>query len=237
MADHAGPWPGGRPIGAVCAGGDENWTCADSALRALANIADQGGVALERASLLEDLQRLALADPTARLYPRDQLDRILRDEVKRAAQLEVPFALLKLRIATSISGGSQFLPKHLATRILESARRVDVVAQGEEGEFFILLPMTNIEAAERFAVELRQRLAEDATAVRLAARPGALDIRIGIAIFPTDAATGPELSYAAGSALEATDTMTPIIRAATLMPADHAVSVPQEGPSGRRAPG
>lgn len=226
---------GGRLIGAVCAGGDEHWTCTDSALKALANTADQGGVALERAALLEDLQRLALADPTARLYPRDQLDRILRDEVKRAAQLEVPFALLKLRIAAPVAGGSQLLHKHLATRILESARRVDVVAQGEEGEFFILMPMTNIDAAERFAAELRQRLADDSAALRLAARQGALDIRIGIATFPVDATTGPELSYAAGSALEAADPSTPIIRAATLMPADRAVSVSQKGPSGKRA--
>lgn len=227
---------GGRLIGAVYAGGDEHWTCAESALKALANIADQGGVALERAALLEDLQRLALADPTARLYPRDQLDRILRDEVKRAAQLEVPFALLKLRIATPLTGGWQVLHKHLATKILESARRVDVVAQGDEGEFFILLPMTNVEAAERFATELRPRLAEDTTALRLAAQPGALDIRIGIAIFPADAATGPDLSYAAGSALEATDASIPIVRAANVMSPDHPVSVPQNGRSGKSAP-
>ena len=226
----------GRLLGAACAGGDDAWAARDEAGQGLGSIADQGGVALERAYLLEDLQRLALADPTARLYPREQLDRILRDEVKRAAQLKAPFTLLKLRSAAPITAASQLLRKHLATKILESARGVDVVAQGEEGEFFVLLPMTDVEVAERFAVGLRKRLDEDAAALRLAPRPGALDIRIGIAAFPTDATTGPELSYAAESALAAANGSIPIVRAGSVMSPDRLTSVPADGRHGKDAP-
>ncbi len=215
----------GRLLGAACAGGDDAWETRDEAWHVLGGIADQGGVALERAYLLEDLQRLALADPTARLYARDQLDRILREEVRRATQLEAPFTLMKVKIdnpqtnAAPAAVTADLLLKHVAARILESARRIDVVARGNRGELFILLPMTAGEAARRFAMELRQRLVTEAAAPGLLAVPGGLDIRIGIAAFPQDASTGPELHVSVQHALDVAHAGAPVVRAGEQPPA------------------
>jgi len=211
----------GRLLGGICAGGDEMWSAPDAAV--LRSIADHGGVALERAYLLEDLQRLALADPTARLYSRDQVDRILREEVRRATQLGAPFAFVTLQVAsldtiTADAGaaGADLLDREIASRILEMARGVDVVARGSRGEFFILLPMTGAAAAGKFATQLRQRLRQSAVAPTLRAAAGGLDIRMGVAAFPDDAMSGTELLHAARNALEAADDTRPVVRASEL---------------------
>lgn len=208
----------GRLLGGLCAGGDETWSAPDAAV--LRSIADHGGVALERAYLLEDLQRLALADPTARLYSRDQVDRILREEVRRATQLGAPFAFVTLHVANldtiTADAGADLQDREIASRILEMARGVDVVARGSRGEFFILLPMTGAAAAGKFATQLRQRLRQSAVAPTLRAAAGGLDIKMGVAAFPDDAMSGTELLHAARNALEATDDTRPVVRASEL---------------------
>lgn len=213
----------GSLIGAACAGGDEAWSVPDDAASALAHIADQGGVALERAYLLEDLQRLALLDPVARLYSREQLDRILQDEVKRAGRLGAPFALLKVQIvgladvsARFVEPAADLLHRQAAVIVLDAARRVDVVAQGERGEFFVLLSMTHLDAAKKFAAQVRQRLRDDATAARLRAASTGADSWIGIALFPDDAISGPELYYCVQNALEAAQAQDRIVSAGEL---------------------
>lgn len=199
---------GDRLIGVLCAGGTEAWESTEE--DALTGIADQGGTALERAYLLEDLQRLATANPVAHLFSRDQLDRVIRAEVARASQLGAPFALLKLTLDGIAGTGDRagdstmvdLVHRRAAAIVLEAARRVDVVAEAGRGEFFVLLAMTNRDAARKFAVEVHQRLRADAVAWRLLGSASGLDCRIGIAIFPDDAATGPELHFAAQKALE-----------------------------------
>lgn len=185
---------GGRLIGAVCAGGTEAWSYDESKFDGLTHIADQAGVALERAYLLEDLQRLALADPAARLYEPEQLDRMLREEMTRSNQLGASFALLQVQLkgisADAVRVGdptTDLLLKRVAAIILESARRVDVVARGG-GTFFILLPMTNLDSARKFADKLRARLEDDATAARITSAPRRLEALTTVTVFPQDAA-------------------------------------------------
>lgn len=198
----------GRLIGAICSGGREGWTYREQALSGLRNVADQGGVALERAYLLEDLQRLALADPEARLYSREQLDRILRDEIKRAAQLGAPFVLVKLQLVgmaelSTRRGESavDLVLRRAGLLILESVRRVDVVAQAAGGEFFVLLPMTNAEAARKFATQVHERLRKDVIAAKLVSSSEGPNSTIAIAAFPDDGMTVEELYFGAQNVL------------------------------------
>lgn len=213
-----------RLVGVVCAGGGSEWWHVESAPRILSNIADQGGIALQRVYLLEDLQRLALADPAARLFSQEQLGRILLEEVKRARQLGAPCALLKVQLAGLPELSSRLgeattdlLVKRAAAVILDSARRVDMqvgqVAHGPGATFSIVLPMTTTDAARKFAAKLRDRLAQDDTVARLLAAPKGLDSLIGIAIFPDDAATMDELHAATQRALDAANAGRPVVLA------------------------
>lgn len=214
---------GGRLIGTICAGGEPAWIEQERSPETLASLAGHGAVALERAFLLEDLQRLALAEPSARLHTREQLDRIVHEEVKRATQLGASFVLLRLRVddipaAVDRVGeaAGDLLSRHLAGRILELARRVDIVARGDPGEFFVLLPMTGVEAARTFAAALRRLLSEDTAAARLSGLPRGPNIRVGIAAFPQDSGTGPELYFLTQSALDTSSASSPIVWAGDL---------------------
>lgn len=205
-----------RRVGSVCAGGGNDWAYAQTAPDALRNIADQGGITLQRAYLLEDLERLALADPVARLYSPEQFHRILRDEAKRSSQLGAPFTLLKLQIKGFGSMASRIgestadlLLKRAASIILDSARRAEMqlgqVARGAGGTFSILLPMTSAEAARKFAAKLRERLRDDPTTARLLSASKGLDSVIGVATFPDDADTVEHLDTAVQRAFAAAE--------------------------------
>jgi GGDEF domain-containing protein len=156
--------------------------------------------------MLEDLQRLAVAKPEARLFTRDQFDRILKDEIGRATQLGVPFALLKLVLSdlevgeTSLDTTAELVQKRFSDLVLGTARRVDIVAQGTRGEFFVLLSMTNLVSAQRYAERLLREIKDDATISRLVGSPSGPEMRVGIAMFPDDAVGAAQLAYAAQDA-------------------------------------
>ncbi len=222
----------GRLLGVLCAGGDGQWKPARHSVAVLGHVASQAGIALDRASLLEDLHRMVVAKPEARLFTREQFDRILRDEISRATQLGVPFALLKL-VLLDLNGAEsptdtagELVQKRFADIVLGNARRVDVVAQGGHGEFFVLLSMTNPGGAERYAERLVREIKDDATISRLLGSPSGPDLRAGIAVFPDDAVAAAELTYAAQDAAEAATAEQPVAYASD-MNSHHAT------PSGR----
>jgi GGDEF domain-containing protein len=210
-----------RLLGVLCAGGDDQWHPARHSVAVLGHVASQAGIALDRASMLEDLQRLAVAKPEARLFTREQFDRILKDEITRATQLGVPFALLKLVLADLDLGEATFdttaelVHKRFSDLVLGTARRVDIVAQGAPAEFFVLLSMTNLIGAQRYAERLIREIKDDATLSRLLGTPSGPEVRAGIATFPDDAVMAAQLTYAAQDA-------------AALATADHPVACANE---------
>jgi GGDEF domain-containing protein len=195
-----------RLVGVLCAGGDSRWQPARHALAVLGHVASQAGIALDRASMLEDLQRLAVAKPEARLFTRDQFDRILKDEIGRATQLGVPFALMKLVLSdldvgeAALDTTDELVQKRFSDLVLGTARRVDIVAQGARGEFFVMLSMTNLVGAQRYAERLLREIKDDATLSRLLGSPTGPEIHVGIATFPDDAVAAAQLTYAAQDA-------------------------------------
>ncbi|HEY3249451.1 MAG TPA: diguanylate cyclase [bacterium] len=195
---------GGRLIGALAGGGGDGWAPPDGGGDDLMHVADQGGVALERAYVLEDLQRLATTDPTAWLQSQAQLDQMLREEIHRATGLGAPFALLKCRLprrpAAAAPASTELLAKRVASVIIESARRVDVVARAGPDAFFILLPMTNAESARKFGAQLQRRISADAASGRLAGA-GAPQCAIALVTFP-EAGSVEQLHFALERAME-----------------------------------
>lgn len=202
---------GDRMLGVLCAGGGDDWVPARHSVAALGQLAYQAGIALDRAWLLEEMQRLAAAKPDARVFDTGQFELILRNELSRATQLGSPFALLKLgvRDADGAAGSddrrAQLLARRFAHLVLAAIRRADVVAQAGPGEIFILLSMTDLSAAEKFAARLLDELDGDAVLAKLLDGTGTTGIRVGIAMFPENAVTAAELTFAAQNALEAAD--------------------------------
>src|SRR2546422_9546523 len=56
----------GRLLGILCAGGGDPWNPAPHSVAGLGHMARQAGIAVDRASQLENLQRLAAAKPETR---------------------------------------------------------------------------------------------------------------------------------------------------------------------------
>jgi len=202
------PIPAGdRIAGALCVGGDETWMPAHATADALGHIASQGGVALERAYLLEDLRRLALATPVTALCSPEEFRRAAHDEIKRAARLEIPCAVVRLHVSGSLdrnsaaSGASgDLLARRVADLILASVRRVDIVARDDDGAFSILLPMTDRKGAVEFSARLTRRIQADPAAQRLAHGTGVQYVP-AVAAFPEDGGSAAELDVATQTAL------------------------------------
>ncbi len=213
---------GERLLGALCVGGAGEWQAARHSLAVLGHVASQAAIALDRAFLSQDLQRLATAKPQARLYSQEQFDRFLRDEITRATQLGVPLALVQLRPPEDPQAD---LLQKLADVVLGAIRRADLVAQAEQGELFVLLSMTDLGGAEKFAKRLLRQFREDAGLGRLLDGRATRGVRVGIATFPDDAVASAELSYAAQNAVESADDNHPIVCAGDLE-ADHATARP-----------
>lgn len=193
---------GPRVAGALCVGGDETWTAGPEAEEALAHIVSQGSVALERAYLLEDLHRLALANPAGVLHSPEEFRRALRDEIRRAARLGIPCAVVRLGVSDrtsvrSLAGrpAGQLLARQIADLVLRAVRRVDIVAMDEDGTFAMLFPMNDRKAAQEFAAGLERTIASDPAVLRLA--PGG-DVRfvLTVAAFPEDGASAADLDLA-----------------------------------------
>jgi GGDEF domain-containing protein len=215
---------GDRLLGVLCAGGDNEWHPARHAVAVLGHVASQAGIALDRVSLLEDLKRVSAAKPDARLFTRDQLDQILRDELARATQLGMPCTLLKLILTVSEDDTpegptppSDRVHRRAAELVQTIVRRADVVAQGTPGELFVLLSMTNLTGAKKFVTRLLRELKTDPTLAKLLGRSKP-DVRVGIALFPEDGVSAAELIYAAQNAVESADPDKPVISAHDLHP-------------------
>lgn len=201
------PIPAGdRVAGALCAGGEETWSPDGAIQDALDHIASQGGVALERAYLLEDLRRLALATPAVALSPPEEFRRAVREEIKRAARLGIPCALVRVRVSGSpgrISGAGvaseSLLARRAADLILSSVRRVDIVTRDDDGAFSILLPMSTRRGAEEFGARLTRKIRADPAAQRLAPGTGVQCV-LAAAAFPEDGASASELEFATQTA-------------------------------------
>lgn len=193
---------GERLLGALCVGGAGEWQAARHSLAVLGHVASQAAIALDRAFLSQDLQRLATAKPQARLFSQEQFDRFLKDEITRATQLGVPLALVQLRPPENPKAD---LLQKLAEVVLGAVRRADVVAQAEQGELFVLLSMTDVGGAEKFAKRLLRQLREDEDLSPLLDSRSPRGVRVGIATFPDDAVAAAELSYAAQNALDSAD--------------------------------
>jgi GGDEF domain-containing protein len=211
-----------RLVGVLCAGGDDKWQPVRHSVAILGHVASQAGIALDRSSMLEDLQRLAVAKPEARLFTRDQFDRLLKDEIGRATQLGVPFALLKVVLSdldigeSALDTTAELVQKRFSDVVLGTARRVDIVAQGARGEFFVLLSMTNLVSAQRYAERLLRDIKDDATISRLLGSPAGPEIRVGIATFPDDAVVAAQLTYAAQDAAASASDDNPVALARDL---------------------
>jgi diguanylate cyclase (GGDEF)-like protein len=165
-------------------------------------VADQLTIAVENASLYQKTRELSYRDGLTGLFNRRYFEEALGQELHRAERYRMPLSLIMADIdhfkryndTHGHPTGDQAL-KAVASILTETTRRADVVARYGGEELVLILPLTPKDSALLVAEKLRG-------AIENAAFPeGRLTISLGVATYPKDGTSSPDLIKAADDAL------------------------------------
>lgn len=168
----------------------------------------QFGLAMQRAYLFEQVNRLAITDPLTGLYNYRKLMRDLDREIVRSTRYEHPFSFImadidhfkKLNDTYGHQAGDVVL-RAVAEELNTGRREVDRVYRYGGEEFSVLLPETGRREATEVAEKLRSRIAELGVRVEGQASPLTVTISMGVAAFDKEDLSPERLVAAADGAL------------------------------------
>ncbi|HIE08663.1 MAG TPA: sensor domain-containing diguanylate cyclase [Armatimonadetes bacterium] len=168
--------------------------------------ASQAAVAIERANLYKNLERLATTDGLTGLYVHRYFQQELAKELRRAKRYNRPLSLVMMDIDdfkrlndTYGHPEGDLVLKEIARILRRHARQEDVVARYGGEEFAIILLETGKEGAMIAADRLRR--AVEGHKFALDGKKVDVTVSAGVASFPEDADTKRELIDKADEAL------------------------------------
>jgi diguanylate cyclase (GGDEF)-like protein len=173
----------------------------------LAAVAGQLGMAIKNSRLFQGVEELSITDGLTGLYLLRYFRQRLKEEFYRAERTHGQLSLMILDIdhfkrfndTYGHPAGDTILTT-VAERVLANARKVDLTARYGGDEFVILLPDTSAEEALLLAERLHQAVSNEP--VILSNKSSVhLTVSIGVATYPTHAATIDELIKRADEAL------------------------------------
>ena len=173
----------------------------------LTAIAGQLGMAVKNARLFQGVEELSITDGLTGLYLLRYFKQRLKEEFYRAERTQGQLSLMILDIdhfkRFNDTYGHPVGDTILATvaeRVLSNARKVDLTARYGGDEFMILLPDTSADEALLLAERLQQAVSSEP--VILPNKNSVhLTVSIGVATYPTHAATIDEFIKRADEAL------------------------------------
>jgi len=156
-------------------------------------ISDQVALALQRALLFEEINRLAVTDPLTGVFNVRRLASVLNDEVSRARRYDRPVSFLMVDVDNlktyNDSLGHQkgdVVLSQIASIVDSNTRDVDKVFRYGGDEFCVVLPETDSDHAMVVAEKVRRAVSGFHFPGEEEMRDTKLTISIGIATFPED---------------------------------------------------
>jgi diguanylate cyclase (GGDEF)-like protein len=176
-------------------------------LTRLSRLLEQASIALERASLFEEMTSLGVTDELTKLFNGRYLQQSLDREISRCRRYGSVMALIFLDLdrfkrINDCHGhlmGSQCLTE-VAQIMASSVRDVDVLARYGGDEFMVVLPEATVATARMVAGRLHEALGKHVF-LEAAGIKARLTVSIGIAGFPGHAQTKEDLIRKADEAM------------------------------------
>ena len=173
----------------------------------LTAVAGQLGMAIKNSRLFQGVEELSITDGLTGLYLLRYFRQRLKEEFYRAERTHGQLSLMILDIdhfkrfndTYGHPAGDTILTT-VAERVLANARKVDLTARYGGDEFVILLPDTAAEEALLLAERLHQAVSNEPVVISNKSSIH-LTVSIGVATYPTHAATIDELIKRADEAL------------------------------------
>ena len=161
---------------------------------------------LKRANAI--LNELSVHDALTEVYNPRFFMEFLKRETARSIRFKRTFSLLYIQVdhlaeynkANGSEEGDKILVM-LATILVQGFRKADIIARDGGDKFFILLPETEKEKADRAAEKIKAYLAANPFPNRASQSQGLITVSIGVASCPQDGTTGAALLAYAGGAL------------------------------------
>lgn len=173
-------------------------------VRLLTMCANQAGLAIENSRLYEQTLHAAQTDSLTGLWNHGAFQRLLEDELARAARYHNTLSLALLDLDDFKHFNDSFghqagdhLLVQTARLLRDVARTTDHVARYGGEEFAIIFPETD----QAQAAEACERMRAGIGQLAPASMPAGVTISIGLAAFAQDAQTKDKLIYAADMAL------------------------------------
>ena len=199
---------GGKTLGVLQMMGAQPRAFEPAHVQLFMALADQVAIAVQRAKLHEEVQRLAVRDGLTGLFNYSYFHQQLALELTRVKRAGTPVALILMDLDhfkqfndTYGHPTGDLLLKRLAEVLTDTVRAVDLTARMGGEEFAILLPETDKAGAQLVAEKLRAAV-ESAEFFGNAAAPVVHQtVSVGVASYPEDAKRQDELVRRADQAL------------------------------------
>lgn len=178
-----------------------------TAIRILASMAEQFGLAMTNIHLRESLAEQALHDPLTGLYNRYYMEEFLEKELHRARRSNKPVSLIMIdmdhfRDLNALFGhpNVDLALEEVGHLLANSIRAGDVACRYGGDEFLLILPEATTDVAVARAKNLCQTV--HSVVVRSETRPPhPISFSVGVASFPAHGTTVSDLLQAADSAV------------------------------------
>jgi len=172
-------------------------------VNAISYIVLLGATLLDNARLFRQVRTLAISDSLTGLANYRHLVDILQSELERSGRTNRPFSILLM----DLDGLKKINDRHghvigsralcrVATILQLNSRSIDTAARYGGDEFALVLPETNLSAAQQVVERIRECLEDDEEVPHLS-------ISIGVATFPKSGVTVQQLLEHADRALYA----------------------------------
>jgi len=139
----------------------------------------------QQRALMKELEHKATHDPLTGIFNRQEADRVLDQEMRRADRMKTPLSIIladldRFKTVNDTLGhlGGDKVLCEVVNRILHRIRETDLLARWGGEEFLIILPGTDEQGARRLAETLRRAVAD--TPLRNA---GSITLSQGVAIY------------------------------------------------------